>query len=125
MSLEQLLFVALFVLIPLFNFLAGLLRKRMQRRAESEGAPPTPVVVPLPTPVTELPWAALPEAVPRERPAAPPPRPVSPPSARPHARRSEARRGIVWMTILGPCPGLERPGEPRSSGVAAGSPTAR
>ncbi|MGH7334783.1 MAG: hypothetical protein ACREKS_18970 [Candidatus Rokuibacteriota bacterium] len=114
MSVEQLLFLVLFVLIPLINVLRRVLRKR-----------PTPPV---------------PEAVRAESmPALPPPRVLQPVPefARPPARATAAerrpaevaeqrrqtpyrfspsavRRGIVLMTILGPCRALEPEATPET-----------
>jgi hypothetical protein len=123
-SLEQLLFVALFVLVPLLNFLREHWKKRGQRPPEPAPARP-PARVELPVPTTATPPA--PAREPRPAPAREPrptvqPAPVPAPAAgaapahapHPRPRRlrpSDVRRGVVWMTILAPCPGLERPRE--------------
>jgi len=104
MSGEQLLFLALFVLIPLLNALARLLRKRR----------PAP-------PVLDEPVAALPPP----RVLHPVPEPAPPPARVTRAepavvqvverrrrvpyrlRSADVRRGMVLMTILGPCRALE------------------
>jgi hypothetical protein len=113
MSVEQLLFLVLFVLLPLLNMLRKALRKRRlpappvpeAGRAEPRPVRPAPMVLP---PVPEL--------------ARPPPR------ARTAERRpvqaaerrrtdfspSHIRRGIVLMTILGPCRALEPEATPET-----------
>ena len=114
MTLEQILFIALFVLIPLLNFLAGAARRRMQRQAEPRVPPPSTEVAVLP-PMADAapPWAAPP------RPPAPAASP-DPPDARRRRERvglAEARRGMVLMAILGTCPGLEPPPRGEAGGT--------
>jgi hypothetical protein len=113
--MEQLILIAIVLLVGLVNAIVRWLRQR---------TPTTPPPEPLPLPEapsspprTQLPPAArlvVPAneaAVPAVRPAPPvaPPRRV-PSSRRVLGRRSELRRAIVAMTILGPCRGRE--GEP-------------
>ncbi len=114
MSVEQLLFLVLFVLIPLFNILRRVLTKR----------PP-----PVPAPVRVEPMPALPprrELLPVPALAHPParettaerrPAPVAEPRRRkPYLHSSDVRRGIVIMTILGPCRALEPETAPETRG---------
>ncbi len=126
MSAEQLIFIAVFVLIALFNLIR---QARSQRRPESQTAdgPPPVEEEPVPRPprrVVMAPPVPAPAGEPRARhpgrdyrPAqverAAPARPVR----RGHDRRlfasrEDVRRGIVLITVLGPCRGLESPSEP-------------
>jgi len=107
MSVEQLLFLFLFVLIPLFNVLRKVLRKR-------QPAPPLPETRPvesmpaLPPPRKLHPVPALVHPPARATTAERRPAPVAEPRRRrPYLAPSDVRRGIVIMTILGPCRALE------------------
>jgi hypothetical protein len=108
MSVEQLLFLVLFVLIPLVNLLARWLRKRVpeppipapERREPIPILPRPTVLSPVPALAPQHPRATSAERLPDQ------------PLARPAQRRTrlsprEVRRGIVLMTILGPCRALE------------------
>jgi hypothetical protein len=101
---EQLLLLAVFLLVALANFLARLLRARQAPRprvgTEEVRQPPSPDRPPRD--------AARPPA------PKPPPRPVAdpapappPPARRPFPFRPgdprDLRRAIAWMTVLGPC----------------------
>jgi hypothetical protein len=111
MSGEQLLFIVLFVLIPLFNVLAKLLRKRRPAPPVPEervtALPPPRVLHPVPAP------SPLPARVTRAGPAE-----VQAVERRrrvPYRLRStDVRRGIVLMTILGPCRALEPGASPET-----------
>lgn len=111
---EQLLIFALFLLVLLFrSFFADLLKKR-QRAAPREVEPEVPAVPPRVRTLPPPPVARPP--VPREGPRGMPLPTVGPPVAT-HRRAPsrlgslrEVRRGIVLMTILGPCRALELPG---------------
>lgn len=121
MSLEQLFFVAVLVLVLLFNAIGRRLRDRLESRERRDVAPrPSPTVPP-----ALAGTARVVESRGQERHVRQVPRP-SPPGAAPALgrwsglrvlSRREARRGIVLMTVLGPCRSLELlrggPGEPR------------
>jgi len=142
MSIEQLFFVAIFVAIAIFNFLR---RARNQRRRDGDaagGAPPGEeprgeepaeapprVVLPRPRVMITPPVPEHPEVPRLRRPAAEPRRSLVAPAARPRrARRRllrghrDARRGIVLITVLGPCRGLEPLSTPEGSVIAPISP---
>jgi hypothetical protein len=108
--LEQLLPVALILLALLFRpFLADLLRKG-QRAAAQEREPEAP---PRLSPLRASP--PTPHAGPRGAPLLETPLPdVTRRRARSHlGSLQEVRRGIVLMTILGPCRALESPRPPQ------------
>jgi hypothetical protein len=114
MSGEQLLIFAVFLLVGIFNFIVRLLRERQRRRrapadaeAETSELPelslPPGTRVRVPSPPAELP----PQPVAAPRPA-PPPAPAVPVTERRLLRmrlgsRTDLRRAIVLMTVLGPC----------------------
>jgi hypothetical protein len=109
MTFEQLLILALVVLLPLLNFLAGRVRRRLEEARPPEAVPVAPRAEARPRPGPPAP----PERRPAPRIAAPE---VEPPRravrrAAPAAPRSlrEVRWGIVLMTVLGPCRALEPP----------------
>ncbi|HEU4370939.1 MAG TPA: hypothetical protein VFV05_22180 [Methylomirabilota bacterium] len=122
MSIEQLFFIALFVAIAIFNLLR---QARSRRRApdDTDGAPPAEpgparipprvVIARPPSPVvTRRPAADLPGAT------------AAPPERRRRGRRRlrnrrDARRGIVLITVLGPCRGLEPLAPPESPAAIA------
>jgi hypothetical protein len=106
MSVEQLLFLVLFVVLPLLNMLRKALRKRPPapplpeaRREEPRPLLPPPMVL---HPVPEL-------ARPPARATTTERRPVQSAEQRRRAAfgPGDIRRGIVIMTILGPCRALE------------------
>jgi hypothetical protein len=110
--LEQMLIILLIFGFLLFSMLVEWLKRR-QRQASREirpTVPPAPVRAPMPVP---------PRAVGARRPRAesrgtPQPLDAAPPGRSPRAyayirNRREVRRGIVLMTILGPCRALEPP----------------
>jgi hypothetical protein len=108
-SLEQLLLLALFVLVPLLNFLVGALRRRFAGPMPEEPARTAPTAPPLSSPRIQR----------REAPSRPPGEPPPPsPEASETRRRwrlelgrpQEMRRAIVLMAVLGPCRGWEPPG---------------
>jgi hypothetical protein len=113
MSIEQILLFFLFILLPLLN----LLFQRIKRRAESEAPAKEPV-----TRVPRPPRAAPPRP-PASRAAGDSGRRLEPPALALPARgrrfdkRSllgtprDLRRGIILMTLLGPCRALEQPDE--------------
>ena len=120
MSIEQILLLVVFVVLPLVQYLLRTARERDGRKPEQAEGPQSPPDAPLPVP-TGPPLApaarhtlsdamAVRERTPR-RDAAPPV--VLPPAPRRSARRRAAvvdlrdpndlRRAIVLTTILGPC----------------------
>jgi hypothetical protein len=115
MSLEQLVVLAIFVLVPLANALLRWLRRRLE-----PPAPPAPAAPPPPPPVRVEPGPAwLPTSLPPAARAtvARPEEWRAPRQAR--ARRhawslgpAGARRGIVLMTVLGPCAAQDPAGSP-------------
>jgi hypothetical protein len=114
---EQLLLFVLLLFVLLFrSFFADLLRKR-QRAAPREVEPEVSAVPPR-VRTLPLPPAARPP-VPRVGPRSTSLPAVGPPIAIRQRMRSrlgglrDVRRGIVLMTILGPCRALELPGPPR------------
>ncbi len=112
MTPEQLLFLAVFALVPLINFLLPWLRKRMEG-AGARQPEPAPREAP-PRATRPHPLQPARTNVTQEGPR----REVLPVRIQPlavrrfaHGRlgsRRELRRGIVLMAILGPCRGLER-----------------
>ena len=119
---SELLIVLFVLLLAALDLLARWLRGKTQLDQPAGAAGGEEEVVSAEEADTELPERA--PAAPRLPPAAPPPplrppRPAPPTTARPRrphrARRwvkdpIDARRGIILMTILGPCRGLEAPG---------------
>jgi len=112
MTRAQVLILVMVALVMLINLSTRVLRKRRERDAPRRIAPDAPQIPPRgprpPPPVVEPRRA-------REGPhGAPLPRAVPPSAARRRARslvgsRREVRRGIILMTILGPCRALEPP----------------
>lgn len=129
MESERILPVLIFALLVLFQFALPLLRRRMKAAAppdeDEEAIAPARVVLdrvpggidPAPAVRAGSRTPARPERSGQRRPVTPPP--AAPPMAA-SPRRSpvgsiaEVRRGIVLMTILGPCRAAE---EPDSRGV--------
>lgn len=114
--LEQLLFLVLFLLVFLVSSSLVELLKKRQRMAPSERKPESPSTLPK-TPLRLPPLRVHPPALHES------PRgvslseiPVSVTHRRAHAgvgSLREVRRGIVLMTILGPCRALESPRPPQ------------
>lgn len=117
--MEQLLFLALFVAIGLFNVIGRWLKRKMEEQAR-QNAPPEP-------PVGRVPPIEVPERPARRlRMPAPPPEEGVMPAVRVPARRAavrgaaripsrlggqaDLRRAIVLMSVLGPCRALDRDG---------------
>ena len=120
--MEQLLLIAIFLLVGLVNMLVRWLRRRAETPGpEARPQPgPEPVLERAPSRRRELPPAArvIVPAPPPEAPvpatrrmrspaAAPPPRP-RPRAHRRLGSRADVRRAIVTMTVLGPCRARER-----------------
>jgi hypothetical protein len=129
--MEQLLLIAIFLLVGLINMIIRQLRQRAQAPGPpAEPAEPEDVSWPAPSRMPELPPAArviLP--VPLAEPSVPAVRPMRPPAPAPpalrrrrdHRRlgsRADVRRAIVAMTVLGPCRAREHESEVRTSGPA-------
>lgn len=121
MTIEQLLILAVLVLIPLVNYLAGRLRRSLKEAEPRAAAPPPPRAEPRSRP--------RPPALPRPAPGIVPPEAAPPRPARRRAASAaprslrESRRGIVLMTVLGPCRALEPPGDgPRPASGPGGTP---
>jgi hypothetical protein len=123
---ERILPVLIFALVLFFQFVVPLLRRRLEEAAPDEGEDaitpervvleraPAPVVVkPAPVARAESRTPARPERRgPARRAAPPPPAPplaVAPRRPSPLGSIAEVRRGIVLMTILGPCRAAEDP----------------
>jgi hypothetical protein len=113
MTRDQLFILVMLAFVLLINLVVRLLRRRREREAPRGIEPETPRSPPgarrLPFPVVEPQRA---RAGPQ---GAPLPLAVPPYAAARRARSSvrslqEVRRGIVLMTILGPCRALEPPG---------------
>jgi hypothetical protein len=115
MSIEQLFFLGILLLVALVNFLRQAQARRQRRgpepRAEAppEEREPPPLALP---PRVIIPPSRPPALEERPRARAPMPRPAPPPPRR--ARRllgshREVRRAIVLVSLLGPAPGLEPP----------------
>lgn len=108
LTFQQVLLVAIIVLIPLLNLVGRWLRGRMQGAAP---APPAPEAAE--RPLRFPPGARRLEHVPpAERPrsaALPPPSDRRPRRPAPLGGLPEIRRAVVMMTILGSCRALEEP----------------
>jgi hypothetical protein len=125
MTIEQLLLFVLFLLVPLLQFIGRWFQRQAARRSQEEGVPSVPVPLPRPTPAKPV------VTPPMERVATPLTRSESsmavtlPRIQAVAARRSppalrlsgpaDARRGVMLMTILGPCRALEGDAEPRGN----------
>jgi hypothetical protein len=119
--MEQLLLIAIFLLVGLVNMLVRWLRRRAEASRPAGEAEPAPG--PVPGRRRELPPAArvISPELPVEAAVAParrmrPPASAPPPRRRPRAHRrlgsrADIRRAIVTMTVLGPCRAREREAE--------------
>jgi hypothetical protein len=118
LSIEQLIFLLLFLLVPLFNLVARWLKRRTgagappPEEAVAEPEPPPrrlPPRIVLAEPV-ETPPPMLPSPPPPPRPAARPAPPPVPSRRRPLLGLrgpEDVGRAVVLMAVLGPCRGLE------------------
>jgi hypothetical protein len=123
--MEQLILVAIFLLVGLVNVIVRWLRQRTPAPPpEAPEALPPPETRPRPPRTLDLPPGARVVPAPAVGapavPAAPPgPRRRRAPAARDAVgRRSELRRAIVALTILAPCRGREGEAEVRTPGPA-------
>ena len=115
MTRAQLFILVMTALVLLVNLLARVLRRWVGGNVPRETAPEAPQIPPRghrpPPPVVEPRRAG-------GRPSTTPSRPDAPPEAAPRRPRAPlggrraVRRGIVLMTVLGPCRALEPP-DPR------------
>jgi hypothetical protein len=112
MSVEQLFFLAAVVLIALFNFIRQILAQRRQPGDAPEEVPAAAEKTTGRPPAVPARLARLEprRTLPSPAPPAPPERPRR--SGRLFADRRDARRGIVLVTVLGPCRGIESPSAP-------------
>jgi hypothetical protein len=117
MTLETLFFVLLVAFVVLANVILPWLRRRLEAGMPREREPQAPeatrrakVLPPRPAPAPGRPPAP---SRPREGPIRAPLPAVAPPAAKrrearwPVASLRDARRGIVLMTLLGPCRAVE------------------
>ena len=120
MTRAQLLILVMVAFVLLINLITRVLRRRRESEAPRRMDPEAPQVPPRgprpPPPVVEPRRA-------REGPHSAPLPVAAPPSAARRRARSPlgslrvVRRGIVLMTILGPCRALEPPAPPREPGL--------
>jgi hypothetical protein len=109
MAPEQLILLALFLIVGLVNFVIRWLRERQQTRP-----PESPERVEVPELIvrrTPLPPPEVPTVAPPPPPPPPPRRPVPRSRAAMHVRldsRADVRQAIVLMTVLGPPRALEQ-----------------
>jgi hypothetical protein len=107
---EQLLLLALFLLVALASSLARWLKARMEGQPPAQTRLPDDVTVrrpPYPPGEPAMPVGTRP--VPSVQSAPPPPVTTRRGSARPRfSDRSDLRHAIVLMAVLGPCRALER-----------------
>ena len=118
--LDQLLLSVLFLLALLVRFILSLFTERPGTHEPEKSAPgaPTPPPPPLPLPPARPPVRVAPSRSPApERPARAPIVTVAPVWRRqrllPQLQRQDARRGVILMTILGPCRALEPASPPQ------------
>jgi hypothetical protein len=106
-TLEQLILLAVVVLIPVVNVLARWLRRLAEHSAARPPAPEADVRPVLRPPAARPTRPPSGDGAPRRQALAPAPEWA----ARPRSRLgpSEIRRAVVMMTILGSCPGLDDP----------------
>jgi hypothetical protein len=127
----QLLLVAVFLLLPLVNFLLTLWRRRRREgtRAGEPVAPETPTQETRPRAIQAARAGVSGDRPRRETPRVPAEVLPGAPRLKVAARLGprDARRGVVLMAILGPCRALEPqlPPVPEARGPAAPSPLAR
>ena len=113
MTRQQLLLVAVFVLIMVFNILAQLRQRRVARpreQPEQERPPAAPLPPQARPPAIERP---APRFRSRREPVPGPPAPeVARPGrgARPRVAARDLRSAIVLSAVLAPCHGVQRPG---------------
>jgi hypothetical protein len=128
-SPEQLVVLAIFLLLPLLNFLLTLWRRRRDSRASSlepAPSPPTPMAARATRPLETRQVPGSDERPRRKASTALVETPAAPRPLRTRARLGprDARRAVVLMTILGPCRALE-PGhlvESRPPGAVSSPP---
>jgi hypothetical protein len=120
---EQLLLLAIFLLVPLLNFLLAMWRRR-QREGTRAGsfepaAPEAPAPATRPGSIAASQAGVSGDRPRRETPRMPAETPPGAPRLKVSARLGprDARRGVVLMAILGPCRALE-PGPPPVPGAA-------
>jgi hypothetical protein len=112
MTRAQLLILVMVAFVILINLITHVLRRRRERDAPRRIEPEAPQIPPR---APRLPPLVVESRRALERPhGAPLPRAVPPSAARRRARSlvgslREVRRGIILMTILGPCRALEPP----------------
>jgi hypothetical protein len=121
LTLQQLLLLAVIVLVPLLNLLLRWLQRRMEAAAPAspgpEAAGPLPGLPPRAERREPLPAVELPRVAARARRR---PRPTAPIGTLP-----EIRRAVVMMTVLGPCRALEEPPPAGTARRRTGSPPPR
>jgi hypothetical protein len=112
MTRAQLLILVMVAFIMLINLITRVLRRRREREAPRRIEPEAPQIPPR---APRLPPLVVEPRSAREGPHSAPLPLAAPPSAARRRERSlvgslrEVRRGIVLMTILGPCRALEPP----------------
>lgn len=108
--MEQLLLLALFLLVVFAGSLARWLKARMEAARPPETRPPAGVTVRRPPrPLGEPAMPARTPPVTSAQPSPPPPVETRRRSPRPRlGEGSDLRRAIVLMAVLGPCRALER-----------------
>lgn len=121
--MEQLILLAIFLLVGLLNVVIRWLRQRADASSPETGSSPPPTLGLPPAARTVVPPPAQPTA-PAVRAARPPVSRPPQPRRRPAAGgrlhgRADLRRAIVAMTVLGPCRALEDEGNVRTPGPAA------
>jgi hypothetical protein len=108
--MEQVLLLALFLLVALASTIARWLKSRLEPRPPAEPTRPTEVAGrPRPAGPREVMLIPTPPTPAETRPRKPEPsvRPRRPPRPR-LGRPADLRRAIVLMAVLGPCRALER-----------------
>jgi hypothetical protein len=114
MTRTQALLIAAFVLAPLFSVLVRAIRRRLEGQGRRPVEPEAPSVVPRVTTPPPLALARAPgsRATPRVTALGVAAAPAVPDGRTPSrlTGQRQVRRGVVLMTILGPCRALEPPG---------------
>lgn len=122
MNLEPFIYLALFLLFMLFTVLARWLKGEIEERIEAQPPEPTEYEVPRVLPESKTRYSANSKTrtQPREdikdhgrEPGSQEPLPKRRGRTIHLGRLRETRRGIMWMTILGPCRALEPPDDNR------------